>query len=261
MEEKEKAVNVIQGFFSKRNHKKTDPNYLTYFALGVGYIIDFDIRYREYSKEGLRKTQYNKTFNEYGKLLFDYVQDHPCMKGKPALFHNIRVALVQTAKLCNAMGQDGKNPDVVVYGLEICVWMQQSNVKEPFLSQIVHLQNNLQNIAVNPVHHDETLSNAFIPNMETGLTDSDDTPDSLWSGGKQYNIGEVVEVNVKRIMPYGVIVSLDESTSGLIHISEIADRYIANIYSEFTVGQSCNALIIDIDSSQRISLSTTQFHP
>ena len=261
VEEKEKAVNVIQNFFSKGNHKKTDSNFLTYFSLGVGYIIDFDIRYREYSKENLRKAQYNKTFNEYGKLLFKYVKDNPYMKGKPALFHNIRVALVQTAKLCNVMGQDGKNPDVVAYGLEICAWMQQSAVKEPFLSQIVRLQNNLQNITSNPVHSDKALSNSFSPNMETGLNDSDDIQDSLWSGGKQYSIGEVVEVTVMRIMSYGVFVALDESTRGLIHISEIADRYIANIDSEFTVGQSCTARIIGIDfTSRRISLSTTQFH-
>lgn len=261
VEEKEKAVNVIQGFFSKKSHKKTSPNYLTYFALGVGYIIDFDIRYRGYSKEGLRKAQYNRTFNEYGKLLFKYVQSHPAMKGKPALFHNIRVALVQTAKLCNAMGQDGKNPDAVAYGLKICAWMRQSNVMEPFLGQIVRLQNNLESIASNPVHHDEALSGAVIPNMETGFTDSDDTPDSLWSGGKQYNIGEVVEVVVKRAMSYGVFAALDESTSGLIHISEIADRYIADIDSEFTLGQTYSARIIDIDSAQRIHLSTIEFHP
>lgn len=260
--EKEKAVNAIQSFFSKPNHKKTNPDYLTYFALGVGYIIDFDIRYRKYSKGGLRKAQYNRTFNEYGKLLFKYVKDHPYMKGKPALFHNIRVALVQTAKLCNAMGQDGKCPDVVAYGLEICAWMQQSAVKEPFLSQITHLQNSLQNIVSNPTQPDKSLPGILGPNMETGLTDSDDTQDSFWSGGKQYSVGDVVEVTVTRIMSYGVFASLDESTKGLIHISEIADRYIADIGSEFTVGQSCTARIIGIDfTSQRISLSTTQFHP
>lgn len=261
VDEKEKAVNIIRDFFDKANHKKTSLNYLTYFALGVGYTIDFDIRYKAYSKEGLRKKQYSKTFNEYGKLLFDYVKNHPYIKGKPALFHNIRVALVQTAKLCNAMGQDGKNPDIVEYGLEICTWMRQSAVKEPFLGQITRLQNSLQNITPNSLHSDMTPSSMLSPNMETGLTDSDDTQDSFWSAGKQYNIDDIVEVTVVRIMPYGVLVSLDESTKGLIHISEIADRYIANINAEFTVGHSYTARIIEIDfTSRHISLSTTQFH-
>lgn len=64
------------------------------------------------------------------------------------------------------MGQDGKCPDVVAYGLEICAWIQQSAVKEPFLSQITHLQNSLQNIVSNPAQPDKSLPGILSPNME-----------------------------------------------------------------------------------------------
>ncbi|OLN30342.1 hypothetical protein [Desulfosporosinus metallidurans] len=75
--EKEKAVNTIREFFAKGSHKKTSNDYLTFFALGTGYCINFDILYRKYEEEKLRKQQYRMTFNEYGKELFDFIKNAP----------------------------------------------------------------------------------------------------------------------------------------------------------------------------------------
>ena len=36
----------------------------------------------------------------------------------------------------------------------------------------------------------------------------------------QYRIGQIVEGTITGIQPYGAFVSLDEETSGLIHISK-----------------------------------------
>ncbi len=258
-EEKEKAVNTIQNFFSMDSHKKTDKRYLSFFALGTGYCIDFDIRYRKYPKDALRKKQYAKIFNEYGRVLFNYVK---CkyIKGKASLFHNIRVALIQTAKLCVAMGQGGKQPDKVLYGLDICKWMQESEVKEPFLSQIIKLETSLQNIMIK-APHDNTETFAPEPQVAVEQEDDGSVQDTIWSSGKQYGNGDIVDVIITNIKPYGAFASIDSTTTGLIHISEIADRYIADIESEFVVGRSYKAQIVNIDSAtKRISLSTVQFH-
>lgn len=260
VEEKAKAVNSIQEFFSVSSHRKTDPNYLTLFALSTGYCIDFDIRYREYPKEIMRSKQYATTFNEYGKPLFYHVKSHT-IKGKASLFHNIRVALVQTVKLCDAMGQDVRNTDKISFGLEVCEWMQQSGIKEPFLNQIVRLQNNLNKIYPKNSHQKDISSIAPNPQMDTRQIEASNVQDSIWSSGNQYSIGDILTVKVSKIMSFGVFVDLDSSTRGLIHISEIADRYINDIWEEFSEGQTCTATIIDIESlSQRISLSTKQFH-
>lgn len=258
-EEKERAINTIQEFFSLDSHRKTDKRYLSFFALGTGYCIDFDIRYRKYSKDALRKKQYATIFNEYGKVLFNYVKSK-YIKGKASLFHNIRVALIQTTKLCVAMGQGGKEPDKVLYGLDICKWMQESEVKEPFLSQITKLQTSLQNISLKTPHESTDALN-LDPQIAFEQEDDDSAQDNIWSSGKQYSNGDIVDVTITYIAPYGAFASIDSTTTGLIHISEIADRYIADIESEFVVGESYKAQIVNIDSAtKRISLSTVQFH-
>ena len=56
---------------------------------------------------------------------------------------------------------------------------------------------------------------------------------------------------------YGAFADIDASISGLIHISEIDDRYIEDIYSEFAIDESCKAIIKDIDiTKHRVALST-----
>ncbi|MBB6177597.1 general stress protein 13 [Anoxybacillus tengchongensis] len=68
--------------------------------------------------------------------------------------------------------------------------------------------------------------------------------------------GAIVTGIVTGIQPYGIFVSLDERTQGLIHISEITDGYVKNIYDYVNVGESVRVKIIAIDEkTKRISLS------
>ena len=158
------------------------------------------------------------------------------------------------------MGQGGKEPDKVLYGLDICKWMQESEVKEPFLSQITKLQTSLQNISLK-TSHESIEALALDPQIAFEQEDDDSAQDNIWSSGKQYSNGDIVDVTITYIAPYGAFASIDSTTTGLIHISEIADRYIADIESEFVVGESYKAQIVNIDSAtKRISLSTVQFH-
>ena len=51
----------------------------------------------------------------------------------------------------------------------------------------------------------------------------------------QYRIGQIVEGTITGIQPYGAFVSLDEETSGLIHISEISSRMSIISFTSMTV--------------------------
>ncbi|MCD2257246.1 CvfD/Ygs/GSP13 family RNA-binding post-transcriptional regulator [Agrilactobacillus fermenti] len=71
-----------------------------------------------------------------------------------------------------------------------------------------------------------------------------------------YRIGQVLNGTITGIQHYGVFVSLDETTQGLIHISECAHGYVSNLESLFHIGQNIEVLVLDIDEySKKISLS------
>ncbi len=82
-----------------------------------------------------------------------------------------------------------------------------------------------------------------------------------------YKIGQKVRGKVTGIQPYGVFVSIDEETQGLIHISELKHGYIKNITDSVNKGDDVEVLIMDIDEySKKISLSLrslqkTKYHP
>lgn len=72
----------------------------------------------------------------------------------------------------------------------------------------------------------------------------------------QYQEGDVVEVRIVSLMPFGAFAEIVPGCDGLIHISEIADHRIAKPEEVLEVGQVVNAQITAIDlDNRRISLS------
>jgi small subunit ribosomal protein S1 len=72
----------------------------------------------------------------------------------------------------------------------------------------------------------------------------------------KYEIGMVVNGVVDRIMPYGAFIKLDDGLSGLLHITEIADKKITNVNAELKVGQELKVKVIDVDKDNcKLSLS------
>lgn len=63
----------------------------------------------------------------------------------------------------------------------------------------------------------------------------------------KYKVGNIVEGQVTGIESYGVFVSLDEYYNGLIHISEISNKFVKNIEDFVKVGETIKAKIIDVD--------------
>ncbi len=72
----------------------------------------------------------------------------------------------------------------------------------------------------------------------------------------QYAVGDVANVTVVGITPFGAFAEIIPEVDGLIHISQIADKRIGNPSEVLTVGQQVDAKIIAIDDEkQKVSLS------
>lgn len=60
-------------------------------------------------------------------------------------------------------------------------------------------------------------------------------------------VGQIIEVSITGIQPYGAFALLPDGSSGLIHISEISDRFVRSIENFVHIGQKINVKILDID--------------
>ena len=72
----------------------------------------------------------------------------------------------------------------------------------------------------------------------------------------EYKIGDIIQGSVTGIQSYGVFISLDKNTQGLIHISECRHGYVINLDEFIQIDDEVEAKIIDIDEyTGKISLS------
>ncbi|MEG0430144.1 MAG: bifunctional 4-hydroxy-3-methylbut-2-enyl diphosphate reductase/30S ribosomal protein S1 [Anaerovoracaceae bacterium] len=73
---------------------------------------------------------------------------------------------------------------------------------------------------------------------------------------EKYQIGQVVSGKVVQIKEYGCFVELEPGLDGLVHISEVNHKRVANINDELSIGEEVSAKILEIDRERkRISLS------
>lgn len=73
---------------------------------------------------------------------------------------------------------------------------------------------------------------------------------------EKYKIGSVVLGYVTGIKEYGIFVQLDNNTSGLIHISEISNKYIESIDDYATICELIRVRIVREEKDNHYSLST-----
>ncbi len=71
-----------------------------------------------------------------------------------------------------------------------------------------------------------------------------------------YNVGDVVDVKIVKLMTFGAFAEIIPGVDGLIHISQIADKRIAKPEDVLAEGQEVQVKITNIDAEhKRISLS------
>ena len=71
-----------------------------------------------------------------------------------------------------------------------------------------------------------------------------------------YNIGDVVDAKIVKLMTFGAFAEIIPGVDGLIHISQIADKRIGKPEDVLTEGQEVQVKITDVDAeNKRISLS------
>ena len=74
-----------------------------------------------------------------------------------------------------------------------------------------------------------------------------------------YAVGDVAQVRIVKLMPFGAFAEVVPGVDGLIHISQIADHRVEKPEDELSEGQTVNAKITNIDEErQKISLSIRQ---
>ncbi len=71
-----------------------------------------------------------------------------------------------------------------------------------------------------------------------------------------YNVGDVVEAKIVKLMTFGAFAEILPGVDGLIHISQIADKRIGKPEDVLSEGQTVTVKITDVDAeNKRISLS------
>ncbi|MTT30650.1 general stress protein 13 [Terrilactibacillus sp. BCM23-1] len=76
------------------------------------------------------------------------------------------------------------------------------------------------------------------------------------------NVGDIVEGKVTGIKPFGAFVALDNEHQGLVHISEIAHKYVKDINDLLSVGDPVKVKVLTVDEdSGKISLSIRATEP
>ncbi|MBE6903974.1 MAG: bifunctional 4-hydroxy-3-methylbut-2-enyl diphosphate reductase/30S ribosomal protein S1 [Ruminococcaceae bacterium] len=72
----------------------------------------------------------------------------------------------------------------------------------------------------------------------------------------KYNVGDVIDVKVVRIVPFGAFAEIIPGIDGLIHISQIANERVNKVEDFLKVGQNVTVKITDIaENAKKVSLS------
>ena len=91
--------------------------------------------------------------------------------------------------------------------------------------------------------------------ISLGYKDPEANPWTLFTN--KYSVGDVAQVKVVKLMPFGAFAEVIDGVDGLIHISQIANRRIGKPEDVLTVGDVVEAKITAIDDDKhKISLSS-----
>lgn len=68
-------------------------------------------------------------------------------------------------------------------------------------------------------------------------------------------VGSKLQGKVTGITNFGAFVELGQGTTGLVHISEVADNYVKDINEHLNVGDEVKVKVINVEKDGKIGLS------
>jgi S1 RNA binding domain protein len=71
-------------------------------------------------------------------------------------------------------------------------------------------------------------------------------------------VGQLMSGTVVRLLPYGVLVRLDDGSTGLVHISEIDNNYVRDVNDYFAVNDPVTVKVLAAGERGKIELSVKQ---
>ncbi len=71
-------------------------------------------------------------------------------------------------------------------------------------------------------------------------------------------VGRIYTARVKRIMAFGAFCEIAPRKEGLVHVSELADKFVKNVEEVVKIGDEIKVKVIGIDEMGRINLSKKQ---
>ena len=97
--------------------------------------------------------------------------------------------------------------------------------------------------------------------VKVGSTDADKSADAIRmikAITDDVEVGRIYTGRVKRIMPFGAFCEIAPRKEGLVHVSELADRFVKNVEEVVKLGDEVKVKVIGIDELGRINLSIKQ---
>ena len=70
--------------------------------------------------------------------------------------------------------------------------------------------------------------------------------------------GQIVQGTVVRLLPYGVLVRLEDGQTGLVHISEIDQNYVRDVADYFGVNDPVTVRVLNMGDRGKVELSVKQ---
>ncbi len=77
----------------------------------------------------------------------------------------------------------------------------------------------------------------------------------------QLEVGKIYEGKVTGITKYGAFVELDKDTTGMVHISEVANTFVNEIKDHIQEGQTVKVKVLALGENNKISLSIKRALP
>ena len=71
----------------------------------------------------------------------------------------------------------------------------------------------------------------------------------------ELTVGTLLEGKVKTITKFGAFIELPENRTGMVHISEVSNRFVNDIHDHLTEGQTVQVKVLSVEDNGKIGLS------